>query len=72
MHSREHEASDRSKSDVNTGLTDVLSKQPEFQQLSIHEQEELMVTLYDDEKSMKRRFGKLVVKTRDSVEVKCP
>ena len=70
---REHEASDRrSKSDVNTGLTDVLSKRPEFQQLSSSEQEELMVTLYDDEKSMKRRFGKLVVKTRDSVEERIP
>ena len=67
--SREHEASDaRSASDVNTGLTDVLSKRPEFQQLSISEQEELMVTLYDDEKSMRRQFGKLVVKACDSVE----
>ena len=70
---REHEASDaRSGSDVNTGLTDVLRKQPEFQQLSISEQEELMVTLYDDEKSMRRQFGKLVVKTCDSIEERVP
>ena len=66
---KEHEESDaRSASDINTGLTDVLSKRPEFQQLSTSEQEELMVTLYDDEKSMKLLFGKLVVKTRDSIE----
>ena len=71
--SRDHEASDaRSASDVNTGLTDVLSKQPEFQQLSISEQEELMVTLYDDEKSMKLQFVELVTKTRDSVEERVP
>ena len=67
---REHEQSDaRSASD---GLTDVLSKRPEFQQLSTSEQEELMVTLYDDEKSMRRQFGKLVVKTCDSVEERVP
>ena len=71
--SREHQASDaRSASDINTGLTDVLSKRPEFQQLSTSEQEELMVTLYDDEKSMRRQFGKLVVKTCDSVEERVP
>ena len=70
---REHEASDpRSESGINTGLTDVLSKRPEFQQLSTSEQEELMVTLYDDEKSMKLLFGKLVVKTRDSIEERIP
>ena len=70
---REHEGSDRrSKSDVNTGLTDVLSKRPEFQQLSTSEHEDLMVTLYDDEKSMKRQFGKLVVKTHNSVEERIP
>ena len=69
----DHEGSDaRSASDVNTGLTDVLSKQPEFQQLSTSEQEELMVTLYDDDKSMRRRFVKLVTKTRDSVEERIP
>ena len=67
---REHETTDAS--DINTGLTDVLSKQPEFQQLSTSEQEELMVTLYDDEKSMKRQFCKLVVKTCDSVEERIP
>ena len=68
--SREHEESDaRSASD---GLTDVLSKRPEFQQLSTSEQEELMVTLYDDEKSIKLLFGKLVVKTCDSVEERVP
>ena len=66
---REHKESDaKSASDITTGLTGVLSKRPEFQQLSTSEQEELMVTLYDDEKSMKRQFGKLVVQTRDSVE----
>ena len=69
----DHEESDaRSASDVNTGLTDVLSKQPEFQQLSTSEQEELMVMLYDDEKSIKLLFGKLVVKTRDSIEERIP
>ena len=31
-----------------------------------------MVTLYDDEKSMRRQFGKLVVKTCDSVEERVP
>ena len=71
--SREHEASDaRSASDVNTGVTDVLSRRPEFQQLSTSEQEELMVMLYDDEKSLKRQFCKLVVKTRDSIQNRIP
>ena len=71
--SREHEEDDaRSANDINTGLTDVLSKQPEFQQLSTSEQEELMVMLYDDEKSMKRQFCKLVVKTHDSIQKRIP
>ena len=51
-----------------TELTDALSKQPEFQQLSLSEQEKLMVKLYEDEKNMKLQFGSLVTKTRDSVE----
>ena len=71
--SRDHEESDaKSASEINTGLTDVLSKRPEFQQLSTSEQEELMVKLYDDEKSMRRQFGKLVVKTCDSIEERVP
>ena len=71
--SREHEASDaRSASDVNTGLTDVLSKRPKFQQLSISEQEELMAKLYDDDRSMKCQFGWLVTKTCDSIEERIP
>ena len=53
---------------VNTGKTDVLSKQASFQQLSSSQKEELMAKLYDDEETMKRRFGSLVTKTRDSVE----
>ena len=53
---------------VNTGLTDVLSKQASFQQLSYSQKEELMAKLYDDEETMKLRFGSLVTETRDSVE----
>ena len=48
-----------------TGLTDALSKQPEFQQLSPSEQEKLMVK---DEKNMKLQFGSLVTKARKSIE----
>ena len=50
------------------GLTDTLSKQPEFQQLSLSEQENLMIKLYDDEKNMKLQFASLVTKTCESVE----
>ena len=65
----EHESSDaRSASVINADLTDVLSKQPEFQQLSISKQEELMLKLIEDEKRIKLQFGKLIVKTCDSVE----
>ena len=51
-----------------TGLTDALSKQPEFKKLSLSEQENLMIKLYEDEKNMKLQFGGLVTKTRESVE----
>ena len=52
-----------------TELTDVPSDQPEFQQLSCSEQEELMVKLYEDEKSMlKLQFGDIVIETCNSVE----
>ena len=51
-----------------TQLTDVLSKQPLFQQLSRSEQENLIVKLYEDEKNIKLQFGGLVTETRKSVE----
>ena len=47
-----HECSNASTANgVNTGLTDVLSKQPSFQQLSCSQKEELMAKLYDDEET---------------------
>ena len=49
-------------------LTDILPSHPPFQQLSSSEQEELKEILDDDEREMKRLFGDLVSKTRDSVE----
>ena len=51
-----------------TGLTDVLNKQHEFQQLNPSEKEELMIKLYEDEKNMKLQFASLVTKARESVE----
>ena len=53
---------------TNEQLTDVLSRQPPFQQLSPSEQDELKVMLDNDVKKMKLLFGCLVTKTRDSVE----
>ena len=53
---------------TNTGFTNVLSRQPPFRQLSSSEQEELEAMLDDDVREMKRQFGYLVTKTRDSVE----
>ena len=53
---------------TNRGFTNVLSRQPPFRQLSSSEQEELEATLDDDVRKMKRQFGYLVTKTRDSVE----
>ena len=46
--------------------------QPSFQQLSASEQEDLKAMLYDDEKSMRRQFVKLVIKTCDSIEERVP
>ena len=51
-----------------TGLTNVLSKQPEFQKLSPAEKDNLVVKLYEDEKNMKLQFASLVTRTRKSVE----
>ena len=53
---------------TNEVVTDVLSKQPPFQQLSRKEKAELKVMLNNDVKKMKLLFGCLVTKTRDSVE----
>ena len=53
---------------VNTGLTNTLSKRPSFQQLSCSEQEELMAKMYDDEKTMKFKFSRVVSATCDSIE----
>ena len=53
---------------TNTGFTNVLSRHPPFRQLSSSEQEELEAILDDDVREMKRQFGYLVTKTRDSVE----
>ena len=53
---------------TNTGLTDALSRQPPFQQLSPSEQEEFKVILSEDVKEMQMLFGCLVTKTCDSVE----
>ena len=49
-----------------------LSCQPSFQQLSYGDQEELKERLDDDVRKMKRLFGCLVTKTRDSVEAQIP
>ena len=57
---------------VNTGLTDALSRQPPFQQLSSGEQEELKAMLDDDVRKMKRLFGCLVTKTCESIEGQIP
>ena len=53
-------------------LTDILSIQPPFQQLSLSEQEELKKILDDDVRKMKHLFGSLVSKTCDSVEERIP
>ena len=52
----------------NAELTNVLESQPSFQQLSPSEKEELKAVLDDDARGLKRLFGCLVTKTRDSVE----
>ena len=57
---------------TNEVVTDVLSKQPPFQQLSRSQQDELKVMLDNDVKKMKLLFGCLVTKTRDSVEERIP
>ena len=53
-------------------LTNTLSSQTSFQQLSRHEQEELKEILENDVRKMKRDFGYLVTKTRDSIEERIP
>ena len=53
-------------------LTNTLSSQTSFQQLSPGEQEELKEILEDDVREMKLEFGCLVSKTRDSVEERIP
>ena len=64
-----HECSNANTANgVNTGLTDTLSKRPSFQQLSCSEQEELMAKMYDDEKTMKFKFSRVVSATCDSIE----
>ena len=57
---------------TNVGLTDVLSRQPPFQKLSLSEQEELKVMLEKDFKKMKLQFGRLVTITCDSVDKRIP
>ena len=46
----------------------ILSRQPPFQQLSPSKLEELKIILDDDEREMKRLFGRLVTKTHHSVK----
>ena len=55
-------------SPANGTNTDVLSRQRPFRELSSSEQEELEAILDDDVREMKRQFGYLVTKTRDSLE----
>ena len=70
---REHEGSEAgATSGTDTSLTDILSIQPPFQQLSSGEQEELKGILFDDVRKMKRLFGSLVSTTCDSVEERIP
>ena len=57
---------------ASTGSSNVLSRHPPFLQLSSSEQEELRAMLDDDVREMKRHFGFLVTKTRDSVEERIP
>ena len=64
---REHEGSEAGTTSA-TGLTRLLSTQPQFQQLSSSEQEELKGMLCDDVREMKRLFGSLVTRTCESVE----
>ena len=58
----------------NTQVTrfNVLGSRPSFQQLSSSEQEELQETLDEDVRRMRRLFGSLVTRTRDSVEERIP
>ena len=66
---REHQSSNASTANgTNTGLTNALTIQPSFQNLSSSEQDELMAKLYNDEERMKLRFGSLVTATCCSVE----
>ena len=68
-----HENSNASNvSGSNAELTNVLESQPSFQQLSPIEQEELKAIPDDDVRDMKRLFGCLVTKTRNSVEERIP
>ena len=64
---RKHEGSEAGTTSA-TGLTRLLSTQPQFQQLSSSEQEELKGMLCDDVREMKRLFGSLVTRTCESVE----
>ena len=57
---------------ASTGSSNVLSRHPPFLHLSASEQEELKAMLDDDVREMKRQFGFLVTKTRDSVEERIP
>ena len=66
-----HEISNTSTaSGSNTEVTrfNVLGSRCSFQQLSPSEQEELQETLDEDVRRMRRLFGSLVTRTRDSVE----
>ena len=70
---REHEGSEAgTTSGTDTSLTDILTIQPPFQQLSSGELEELKGTLLEDVSKMKRLFGSLVSTTCDSVEKRIP
>ena len=59
-------------SSANDRNDDVLSRQPPLQQLNLSEREELKAMLDKDVRKMKRLFGCLVTKTRDSVEERTP
>ena len=55
-----------------TAASDLTKGLPRFQELSTSEQEKLMVTLYDDDRSMRCQFGWLITKTSDSIEGRVP
>ena len=50
------------------GLSSALAVQPSFQKLSSSQQDELLAKLYDDEESIKLRFGSLLSATCNSVQ----